>query len=113
MQTKHIQTIIDKMESFFGDNPDEIRNLINLLHQALSDHLSALTDDSATNIRITSHRIASELLICGADKISAQAKTIEQDATAGLVISSKIKALVYDLELVIAELAAWIAADQS
>ena len=101
------------METFFGDDPDEIRHLVNILHQALSDSIQALTDTTAANIKNTSHRIASELMICGADSISAQAKSIEHDAEAGFVNTTEIKRLISDLELITSELADWIASDQS
>jgi HPt (histidine-containing phosphotransfer) domain-containing protein len=85
MQTQALNNVLEHLRVTFNFDKDETKKLLKMLHKTLTESISTLRGEQSENIYHTSHKLHSELHMCGYEDLSELAATIELQAKKGII----------------------------
>jgi len=85
MQTKALHTVLEHLHVTFDFDNEETRKLLGMLHKTLIHSVPVLRSEETDSIYHTSHKLHSELHMCGYESLSELATEIELNAKKGII----------------------------
>jgi hypothetical protein len=91
MQTKVLGNVLEHLQSSFAFDKEETRKLLVMLHKTLTEARPDLLSNESERIYYKSHKLHSELHICGCEGLADIATEIEAQSKKGIVEQALIE----------------------
>ena len=91
MQTQALNNVLEHLRLTFDFDLDETTKLLRMLHKTLIESAPILQCDNSDSIYHASHKLHSELHMCGYESLSELAASIEAQAKNGAIDGPQIE----------------------
>jgi HPt (histidine-containing phosphotransfer) domain-containing protein len=108
MQTQALTSVLEHLRITFDFDEEETRKLLKMLHRTLTEAVPVLRREDIETVYQRSHKLHSELHICGHDELADVAANIEAEAKRGVISRDEIEDFISRSETFSSDLLVWL-----